>query len=291
VTALPTAAPATAPADGSPLPRWLAGAPPAPQAWTPHPLGLLALLDRGFSVLRAEFRVLGPVLGAALLPIGVLTAVAARQATGGQGDAFAAGLTTIGGHGAWVLAGVAVTLLWPAIVAGPACRAAAASWYGRRIDIRTAARGLLRVPSLLLAVLCADLLVAVGAVIVLLPAVAVWVALHLTLAVMVVDGRNVFWSLRRSARLVGRRAGWALLLVVCTGLIGVVLEALLSLLPDLLTAALGPSVGLVVVAVGFTAVRVVTWTWALIVQALFALDVQARTEGLDLVVRAGRAGR
>lgn len=269
------------------IPSWLAAAPAAPDPWVPRPLGVLAILDHGVAVLRAEFRVLGPVLGAAILPVGVLSALAARQASGGSGgNAFAASFTSLGGHGPWVVVGAVVTLCWPAVVAGPACRVAAASWYGRRIDRRTAARGLMGLPSFLLALLLVDLLIAVGFVVLVVPALAVWVALHLTVPVMVVEGRNPWSALRRSAQLVGRRAGGALLLFGATGLVGLALEAALSLLPDALAQALGLRFGFVVVAIGFSAVRLVTWTWAMIVQATFALDLQARSEALDLLARA-----
>lgn len=292
MTATPPAAPPAPPATSKAIPGWLASAPAAPAPWIPRPLGVLAILDRSLAVLRSEFRVLGPVLGAAILPVGVLSAFAARQASGGKGgDAFAASFTTLGGHGAWVVVGVVVSLCWPAVVAGPACRVAAASWHGRRIDRRTAARGLLRLPSFVLALVLVDVLTAIGLFIVVVPALAAWVALHLTLPVMVVEGRNPFSALGRSAQLVVRRAGWALLLLLSIGVIGLVLEAVLSLLPDVIAGALGLRYGFVVVAVGFTAVRLVTWTWAMIAQTTFALDVQARSEGLDLLVRASRAGR
>jgi hypothetical protein len=246
-------------------------------------------MDRAFAVLRSEISVLGPVLVAVILPVGVLSAYADRQAAGGSGSGsvFEVSLTTLGGHGAWVLVGVIVTLLWPALVAGPACRVAAASWYGRAIDRRTAARGLLRMPGYVLAVVVVDACIGVGSLVLLLPAIGVWVVAHLTLPVMVTEGTNPFRALGRSVQLCFRRFGRALLLVPLTGLLGLVVEVVLSLLPDAFVQALGIRFGFVVLAVGFTAVRLVTWTWSLIVLTLFTLDVRARTEGLDLLVRAG----
>ncbi len=277
----------------SPFPQWLgADAPPVPP--TPQPLSVTELLDEGFRVLRSQYRTIAPIVGAVAIPVAVLSAVASRQALTDQGspDVFTLSLLgASGGQGAWAIVPYLVTLLWPVLVAGPVCRVTAAQWFGRIEPRRSAWKGLGRLPSALVAVVVVDLMIAVGSVLFFLPALAVWVLFRLALPVLVVEDVGPFRALRRSAVLVGRRFWPVFAVSLLSVLVGQAVNRLLSFVPSLLAATLGDHVGFVLVAAISVVVETVTWSWATIVATLVYLDLRARSEGLDLVVRADTGRR
>jgi hypothetical protein len=261
----------------------------------PRPMPVVELLDEGFRILRSQYRTLGPIVAVIGTPLAVLSAVASRQAFPGQGasSAFDVGaLGATGGQGSWVLALYAIVLVWPALVAGPVCRVTAATWFGRVETRRSAWRqGMRRVPAQLVAVLAVDVMIAVGAVFLILPAIAVWVLFRLTLPAMVVEGIGPFRAIGRSAKLVGRRFWVILGLSMLAFLVGQIAGQLLSLVPTAVGAVFGLHWAYLLLAAGSIAVQTVTWSWSLIVVTLVYLDTRSRSEGLDLVVRAGTVSR
>ena len=283
------------PATAFPFPPWIGATTADPSPVIPRPLSVVELLDDGFRILRSQYRTLGPIVAVIATPLAVLSAVASRQAFPGQGatSAFNVGaLGATGGQGSWVLALYAVALLWPALVAGPVCRVAAATWFGRVETRRSAWRqGMRRVPGQLVAVVAVDIMIAVGAVFLFLPAIAVWVLFRLTLPVMVVEGIGPFRAIGRSAKLVGRRFWVVLGVSVLALLVGQIVSQLLSLVPTAVGAGFGLHWAYLLVAACSIAVQTVTWSWSLIVVTLVYLDTRSRSEGLDLIVRAGAVSR
>lgn len=276
-----------------PFPPWIGGTAPDPRPVVPRPMGVAELLDAGFRVLRSEYRTLAPIVAAIAVPLAALSAWASRSAFSGQGNAGVFGsslLAATAGHGMWVVALDAVVLVWPALVAGPVCRVVTARWFGRIESRRAAWQGLRRTPALLAALLLVYLMTGVGLVLLVLPALAVWALFHLTLPAAVVEGLGPFGALGRAAGLAGRRYGSVLALAVLAVLIGQGLSLVLGLVPSGAVALFGLRWGFLVVAAGSVAVQTVTWSWSTIVVTLLYLDVRARTEGLDLIVRATSPG-
>lgn len=278
-----------------PFPPWIGSTAADPAPVIPRPMSVTELLDEGFRILRSQYRTLGPIVAVIATPLAVLSAVASRQAFPGQGagGAFNVGaLGATGGQGSWVLALYAVALLWPALVAGPVCRVTAATWFGRVETRRSAWRqGMRRVPAQLVAVLTVDVMMAIGAVFLFLPAIAVWVLFRLTLPAMVVEGIGPFRAIGRSAKLVGRRFWVVLGLSVLALVVGQIVSQLLSLVPSTVGVVFGLHWAFILLAAGSIAVQTVTWSWSLIVITLLYLDTRSRSEGLDLVVRAGTVAR
>ncbi len=258
-------------------------------------MSVTELLDEGFRILRSQYRTLAPIVAVIATPLAVLSAVATRQAFPGRNATSAFGIGSLGasgGQGSWVLALYAVALLWPALVAGPVCRVTAATWFGR-VETRRSAwrRGSRRVPGQLVAVAAVDVMIAVGAVFLFFPAIAVWVMFRLTLPAMVVEGIGPFRAIGRSAKLVGRRFWVVFGLSLLAVLVGQIVSQLLSLVPTAVGAVFGLHWAYLLLAAGSIAVQTVTWSWSMIVITLLYLDTRARREGLDLVVRAGTVSR
>jgi hypothetical protein len=253
-------------------------------------MAVTELLDEGFRILRSQYRTLGPIVAVIATPLAAVSAFATHQAFPGRGvtSAFNIGLVEAGGgRGSWLIALYAVVLLWPALVAGPVCRVAAATWFGRVEDRRSVWRqGLRRAPALLVAVLAVDAMIAIGAVLLFLPGIAAWVLFRLTLPAMVVEGIGPFRAIGRSAKLVGRRFWVVLGFSLLAGLVGQVVGQLLSLVPTAVGATFGLHWAYLLLAASSIAVQTVTWSWSMIVTTLLYLDLRSRGEGLDLVVRA-----
>lgn len=274
-----------------PYPPWIAATAVGSAPPVPRPMAVTELLDQGFRILRSQYRIIGPIVAGIATPLAVLSAVASRQALSGQTgvEIFTGGLFgAAAAQGNWVVALYAVALLWPALVAGPVCRVTATTWFGH-VDTRGAAlrSGMRRVPAQLLVVVAVDVMVLVGAVLFIVPGIAMWVLFRLALPALVVERMGPFRAIARSAKLA--RARFWPLLGVCT-LAFVVSQAvtqLLSLGPTAIAAIFGLHWAFLVVAAGAIVVQSVTWTWSMIVVTLIYLDVRARREGLDLVVRAG----
>jgi len=285
----PDAGPAGDGGDGaSPFPPWL-GADAAPVPPTPQPRSVTELLDEGFRVLRSQYRTIAPIVAAVAIPVAVLAALASRPgpADHGSPDVFSLSLLGAwGGEGAWAIVPWLVTLFWPVLVAGPVCRVTAAHWFGRVESRRSAWKGLGRLPSAAVAVVVVDLMIAIGSLLFFLPALAVWVLFRFALPVLVVEHVGPFRAIRRSAVLVGRRFWPVLAVSVLSVVVGQAVDHLLSFVPSLLAASLGAHVGFVLVAAISVVVETVTWSWATILATLVYLDLRARSEGLDLVVRA-----
>ncbi|MDQ2727725.1 MAG: hypothetical protein M3Y91_07665, partial [Actinomycetota bacterium] len=274
-----------------PFPPWIGSTSVDRSATIPRPVAVIELLDEGFRILRTQYRTLGPIVAAIATPLAVLSALASRQAFPGKGTSTAFGVSTLGasgGQGGWVPVLVAIALLWPALIAGPVCRVTAASWFGRVENRRSAWRqGMRRVPGQLVAVVAVDVMIAVGALFLFLPAIAVWVLFRLTLPAMIVEGIGPFRAIGRSATLVGRRFWVVLGLSTLALLVGQIVSRLLSLVPTAVGAAFGLHWAYLLLAAASIAVETVTWSWSLIVITLIYLDTRSRREGLDLVVRAG----
>lgn len=274
-----------------PFPPWIGSTSADPSPVLPRPMLVVELLDEGFRILRAQYRTLGPIVAVIATPLAVVSALASRQAFPGKGATSAFGVSALGatgGRGSWVLGLYAIAFLWPALVAGPVCRVTAATWFGRVETRRSAWRqGMRRVPAQLVAVIAVDVTLALGAVFFLFPAIALWALFRLTLPVMVVEGIGPFPAMGRSARLVGRRF-WAVVGVsVLALLVGQIVGQLLALVPTAVGAGFGLHWAYLLLAAASIAVETVTWSWPLIVITLLYLDTRSRSEGLDLVVRAG----
>ncbi|MDQ2726180.1 MAG: hypothetical protein M3Y36_11910 [Actinomycetota bacterium] len=274
-----------------PFPPWIGSTSADPSPVLPRPMLVVELLDEGFRILRAQYRTLGPIVAVIATPLAVVSALASRQAFPGKGATSAFGVSALGatgGRGSWVLGLYAIAFLWPALVAGPVCRVTAATWFGRVETRRSAWRqGMRRVPAQLVAVIAVDVTMALGAVFFLLPAIALWALFRLTLPVMVVEGIGPFPAMGRSARLVGRRFWVVVGVAVLALLVGQIVGQLLSLVPTAVGAGFGLHWAYLLLAAASIAVETVTWSWSLIVITLLYLDTRSRSEGLDLVVRAG----
>jgi hypothetical protein len=116
----------------------------------------------------------------------------------------------------------------------------------------------------------------------------------LTAPVIAVEGLGPFAAAKRSAQLIARRFWPALGLVLLATLIETVLQVALSAIPMIVAIFLPPPADWIVLAVGNAAAALVTTTALVGVSVLLYIDLRARTEALDLDLRAadafGRAG-
>jgi hypothetical protein len=119
-----------------------------------------------------------------------------------------------------------------------------------------------------------------------LPAVFVMVFFQCVAPVIALEGAGPGTAVARSARLVTRRYGWALLVGFLSVVLGYALEQSLGYLPSFLVLLAPSSIQWVLVAVVNSLVSIFVLPVVTSISILLYFDLRIRTEGLDLELRA-----
>lgn len=106
---------------------------------------------------------------------------------------------------------------------------------------------------------------------------------------IVIEGLGPLQGIRRSAQLVARRFWPTLGIVMLATLVENVLQTALSAIPLIVAALVPAPANWIVLAAGNAAAALVTTTALVGVSVLLYFDLRARTEGLDLDIRAADA--
>jgi hypothetical protein len=281
------------------------------------------ILDGAFKLLKANARVVVPIVAVFVVPLQVLAAYAQRSLLGGEGlvdvlsDPSVADATLAQSDAEAIvgaLAGLLNLLVLP-FLAGAISQVVAASYLGQQLGVGAALRAtwrrvwalsagwvlvhLLEVAGFIVtAVLVVGLAVGgapgivVAAVAVLgllsgFPVLLVVMALSVAVApAIVVEGLGPVAGIRRSWGLLRRRFWPVLGIAVLAGLIATVIGQVLGAVPTVAGLLVGTSGGWLLIAVGAVLTALVTQPIVAIVATLQYFDARIRFEGFDLEVIA-----
>jgi hypothetical protein len=287
-----------------------------------RPLTLSDILDVMFELLTAHWRAYVLALGALFVPLNFLVAYLTSEVYGGAGlieqlsnpaatEAFFAGGPNLAPFLGLIGVSLGSFLLATPFINGVACRIAAEGYeHGTPTAgavLRTAGRRYLALvgvtvflvlsvaatfalPGLLLygAIVTESTGLAVTASLVIAGAIvlAVWVAVRLSLAyvVVVVEGAGPAAALRRSFGLVAGRFWRVLWTLSLTAFIASVVAQIVSLPFAIPGSLFGDWVGVVFSAIGGVVAAVLTTPLAANAQTLLYFDARVRREGYDLDV-------
>ena len=286
-----------------------------------HPMTVRDILDGAFRLLKANVRVLLPIVAVFVVPLQVLAAWAQRGLLGGDGllealsdPSLAAEGSLQGGDGALVgvIAGLLNLLVLP-FLAGAVSQVVAGSYLGHELGFGDALRAMVRRAGALLGgwivvhlleiagflvlgvVLLA--LVAAGApgfgiavlvllgFLVALPWLVAVMALSVAVApAIVVEHLGPVAATRRSWSLVRRRFWPVLGVALLAGLVANLLGQVLGFIPSLAGLLVGTEDGWALLAVGAILTALITQPIVAIVATLQYFDARIRFEGFDLEI-------
>jgi hypothetical protein len=253
------------------------------------------LLDGAFTVLTRRPRTLVAIAAVVVVPVQVLAAYASRASLP-TADVFAR-LSTAGTDAGLgeidLLLTVLATLLdnLALFFLGGAVAALVTAWYGGGdLDARGALAAALRRSGALVGawalLLPVKLLAALPCY---LGLVFVTPIFAVTAPAIVVEGLGPVAGAKRSWQLVTRRLFPTIGVVLLVTLVISLLEQILVVPPLLVSLALPSSVAWIAVAVGGSAVALLTQTALVAASVLLYVDLRVRTEGLDLELGAVEA--
>jgi hypothetical protein len=297
----------------------MSGAAPVPL----RPMSFGDILDGAFKLFRAQWRTMILAAGVVLAPVELVGNYAQRGALAGDlfeffdPDPTEVPAFTDAEILPTLLVGFAVTVLVYPLLMGALARAAAGALLGEPVSPWGAlAAGLRRWWALVVAWLLVLLVGAVpgiggaglmlaGAVgqsppLVLLGVFVFLATIPMVLAVtslfiaaapaIAIEGVGPLRGLRRSARLLWPRFFLVVGVVVVTMFLFGVISTVLTTIPSLIGAALGETVGWIVVAAGALLASLVTVPFVACVATLLYFDGRVRREALDLDLVARRLG-
>ena len=293
-----------------------------------HPMTVSDILDGAFRLLKANVRVLLPVVAVFVVPLQVIGAWAQRDLFGGDGllealsdpSLAAEGSSFQGGEGAVVggIAGLLNLLVLP-FLAGAVSQVVAGSYLGHELGVGDALRSTFRragalfvgwivvhlleiagfvvLGALLLALVAAGAPgVGIGVLVLLgflvaLPWLVAVMALSVAVApAIVVEHLGPVAATRRSWSLVRRRFWPVLGVALLAGLIANLLGQVLGFIPSLAGLLVGTESGWALLALGSVLTALITQPIVAIVATLQYFDARIRFEGFDLEVIAAELG-
>lgn len=262
--------------------------PPAPVG----PMTLSDILDGSYTIIKRKPRAVIGATAVVIVPIQILAVW--LQSTESQSidqSPYEAMLSLSSG------ASIATTMLLAAITSlslffvGGIVSNFVVAWYsGREIGGGTALRATFRrtVPFVVAwAVLLPVKAVSYASCI--LPLAVTVTFFALTAPVIAIEGLGPFAAIKRSAQLVSRRFWPALGIILLASLVETVLQFALAGIPTIIALLLPPPADWMVRAVGEAAAALIATTALVGVSVLLYIDLRARTEGLDLELRAADA--
>ena len=292
-----------------------------------HPMTVSDILDGAFRLLKANVRVLLPVVAVFVVPLQVVAAWAQRDLFGGEGllDAIsdpsltAEGASFQGGESAGTLIASLLNLLVLPFLAGAVSQVVAASYLGQELGVGDALRATLRragalfggwvvvhlleVAGFLVLGLALIAVVASGApgvgigfvvllgFLVALPWMVAAMALSVAVApAVVVEHLGPVAATRRSWSLVRRRFWPVLGVALLAGLVANLLGQVLGFIPSIAGLLIGTESGWALIAIGSILTALVTQPIVAIVATLQYFDARIRFEGFDLEVIAAELG-
>lgn len=269
-------------------------APPAPVG----PMTLSDVLDGAFTIVKRRPRA---VIGAVAVIVVPVQVVAVALQRGEVSDTVSQSpydaLVALGSG-----ASLPITMLVAALASlslffvGGVVATFVASWYaGKEVSGADALRASFRRTSAFLVAWGVLLPVkAISYVLCFLPLAVTVTFFALVAPAIAIEGLGPLQGIQRSAQLVSRRFWPTLGVVMLATLVENVLQTAVSAIPLIVAALLPAPANWIVLAAGNAAAALVTTTALVGVSVLLYFDLRARTEGLDLDIRAadafGRAG-
>lgn len=262
-----------------------------------RPMDLGDLLDEAFMLYRRNFALFAGVVAILAIPEAVVTNLISNAGPshplhpGSHATVVVSYFVRLGAtSGASSLAG----LVFSAITTGALARAISARYLGRPITIVDAYKGIGagRLALLVIAALLYVMIIVIGAVFFVLPAVFMYVAFLFVPQVLVLERTGIFGAFGRSQRLVSgswwRVFGIALLLTVLVAIIAGGVAAVIGIVVGALFAAGHLStVSLTVVERAFGAIAgILVQPIQLGALTLLYYDLRIRKEGFDIEVAA-----
>lgn len=263
--------------------------PPAPVG----PLSLSDVLDGSYVIIKRRPRAVLGAVAAVIVPVQVFAAWVSSRSSGGLEQASPYETLFAIGSGASLgttLAVAALTSLSLFFVGG-IVSAFVGAWYaGRDITGGEALRTSFgRTGPFLAAWLVLLPVKALSYALCILPLAVTVTFLALVAPAITLESVGPFAGMKRSVQLVARRFWPALGIILLASLIEIVSQASLSAIPTIVAALVPAPADWIVLAVGNAAAALVTTTALVGVSVLLYVDLRARTEGLDLELRAADA--
>lgn len=263
-------------------------APPAPVG----PMTLSDILDGSYTIIKRRPRAVIGAVAVVIVPIQILAVW--LQSTESQSidqSPYDAMLSFSSG------ASIPITMILAAIASlslffvGGIVSNFVVAWYaGRDISGGTALRATFR-RTLPFVVAWAVLLPvkAVSYALCILPLAVTVTFFALTAPVIAIEGLGAFAAVKRSAQLVSRRFWPALGIILLASLVETVLQFALAGIPTIIALLLPAPADWMVRGVGEAGAALIATTALVGVSVLLYIDLRARTEGLDLELRAADA--
>jgi hypothetical protein len=267
----------------------------APRIEPPAPVGPLTvsdMLDGAYTIIKRRPRAVIGSVAVVVVPVQVLTVWLQSTADDPVDESPYNALLDLGSG-----ASIPVTMMVAAIASlslffvGGIVANFVTAWYaGRDISGRDALRATFRRTwpfigawALLLPIK------AISYALCILPLAVTTTFFALTAPVIAIEGLGPIAAAKRSAQLISRRFWPALGIVLLSTLIETVLQFALSAIPLIAAVFLPSPADWIVLAVGNAAAALLTTTALVGVSVLLYVDLRARTEALDLELRAADA--
>jgi hypothetical protein len=273
-------------------PPLVAGVGGAPQVAPPAPVGPMTvsdILDGSYTVIRRRPRAVIGAVAVVVVPVQVLSVWLRSTSSAPEQSSPYDAVLTLGSS-----TSLALTLLIAAIASlslffvGGVISSFVGAWYaGRDITGREALRRSIgRAGPFLVAWAVLMPLKVVSYAFCFLPLAVTVTFFALTAPAITLENVGPFAGIKRSAQLIARRFWPSLGIVLLAGLIETVSQLSLSAIPLIISALVPGPADWIVLAVGNAGAALIATTALVAVSVLLYVDLRARTEGLDLELRA-----
>jgi hypothetical protein len=262
--------------------------PPAPVG----PMTLSDILDGAYTIIKRRPRAVIGAVAAVIVPIQVLSVwLQSTSDTSTAEGPYDLLLTVSSGSSLGITLVIAALASLSLFYVGGIVSSFVAAWYaGRDISGADALRAAFRRSGPYIAAWAVLLpLKAVSYALCVLPLAVTVTFFALTAPVITIEKVGPFAAIKRSAQLISRRFWPALGIILLATLIETVLQFSLAAIPMIIAAFLPAPADWMVLAVGEAAAALIATTALVGVSVLLYIDLRARTEGLDLELRAADA--
>jgi len=250
-------------------------------------MGVGEILDAAIKLYRAQWRPMMAIVAIALVPITFLQTFLTRS----FGSPFSTGSATLPADfdstliTSAVLGLIQVLVIQPFLTAAVA-KASADVYLGHQVVVGPTFRfAVSKIHSILWISILYGLAVLLGFVLLIVPAIIVWVRFVFGSTVLVVEGRKGSQALGRSWRL-AQGHFWKLLgTLLLANIMASVVEGILSIPGAVAFAAVG-SGGWPLYAIGLSVAAILTTPFTTLITVLLYFDLRIRKEAFDLEVMA-----
>jgi hypothetical protein len=251
-----------------------------------QPMGVGEILDAAIKLYRSQWKRLMAIVAIALVPITFLQVFLTREIGGPfteptltTEEIQSTVLITL------VLGAIQLLVVQPFLIAAVA-KASADVYLGRPVLVGPTFRyAVSRIHSILWISILSGLALVLGFVLLIVPAIFVFVRFTFGSIVLVVEGRKGSKALGRSWRL-AKGHFWKILgTLILAGILAGIVESILSIPGSAAFGAIGPA-GWPFYAIGLSLASILTAPFTTLIAVLLYFDLRIRTEAFDLEIMA-----